>query len=308
MPKGREARAARALRAREPQFVETDRNLLGLRGPTSSSTGVAVLRDLLALKKPNARLLDRKNDIRPFDDVSSLEFLCTRNDCAAFAYASSSKKRPHNLVLGRTFDGHVLDMVEFGVEDFAPISAFRGPKARLGAKPAFVFTGDAWAREPVLARLQSLVLDVWGARDVTKLALAALDHVIVLTAVDAGAGAGAAAAPAALAAGAAAYAGVVHWRTYHVGLERTGGATPKSTLTAMGPSIDLKMRRAQLASADLFRTACRQPAGCVWAACAVPRPLRAPRLTPHPFLPPRAPPHPASTQSGQRTCRRTSWA
>jgi ribosome production factor 2 len=53
------------------------------------------------LKKPEVKQLSRKNDIRPFEDTSSLEFLCERNECAAFIYATHNKKRPHNLVLVR---------------------------------------------------------------------------------------------------------------------------------------------------------------------------------------------------------------
>ena len=267
MPKGREARAARALRKREPEFVETDRNLLGLRGHSSSAIALHVLRDLLSLKKPAARMLSRKNDIRPFEDASSLEFLCEKNDCSAFAYCSSSKKRPDNIVLGRTFDHHVLDMVELGVEDFAPIELFKGPKARIGSHPAFIFQGDAWARDSSLIRLQSLVIDVWGGRDLTKLSLAGLDHVIVLTAIDtlSSDGSGGAGAGAAATAGgplsSAAYKGDIHWRTYALVFSRVGGDTPKVDLVAMGPSIDMKLRRVQLASDDLYRTACRQPAG-----------------------------------------------
>ena len=265
MPKGREARAARALRKREPEFVETDRNLLGLRGPSSSAISLHVLRDLLSLKKPAARMLSRKNDIRPFEDASSLEFLCEKNDCSAFTYCSSSKKRPDNIVLGRTFDHHVLDMVELGVTDFAPIELFKGPKARVGSCPAFIFQGDAWGRDASLTRLQSLVIDVWGGRDRSKLSLAGLDHVIVLTAVDPSEGTvgtdAAAQTAGPLSSTSQSYKGSIHWRTYSLVFSRVGGDTPKVDLVAMGPSIDMKMRRVQLASDDLFRTACKQPAG-----------------------------------------------
>ena len=53
----------------------------------------------------------------PFEDESSLEFLCQKNDAGLFVLANHNKKRPHNLTFGRIFDGHLLDMYEFGVED-----------------------------------------------------------------------------------------------------------------------------------------------------------------------------------------------
>lgn len=45
----------------------------------------------------------------------ALEFLCQKNECGLFAVASHSKKRPHNIVLGRMFDYHLYDVLEVGV-------------------------------------------------------------------------------------------------------------------------------------------------------------------------------------------------
>lgn len=50
------------------------------------------------LKKPNAKLLARKNDIYPFDQEESIEFLCDKNDCGLFMLASHTKKRPFNII------------------------------------------------------------------------------------------------------------------------------------------------------------------------------------------------------------------
>ena len=44
-----------------------------------------------------------------------MEFLSQKNDASLFAFGTHSKKRPHNLVFGRMFDNHILDMVETGV-------------------------------------------------------------------------------------------------------------------------------------------------------------------------------------------------
>jgi ribosome production factor 2 len=115
-PSGPSARARRAIAAAAPKLIEGDRVLLGLRGPAASAHALAALRQLLNLKRMDARMLQRKNEIRPFEDASSLEFLMERNGASAFLLASHTKKRPHNLVLGRTFDGHILDQLELGLE------------------------------------------------------------------------------------------------------------------------------------------------------------------------------------------------
>jgi ribosome production factor 2 len=98
----RNLKAIRRARKREPQLVEGPKSLLVVKGPACSAVLGEVLRDVAALKKPDAKVLTRKNDIRPFEDATSLEFLCDKNECPAFLYASHNKKRPNNLVLVRT--------------------------------------------------------------------------------------------------------------------------------------------------------------------------------------------------------------
>ena len=92
MPKrkaaGPSARARRAIAAAAPQLIEGDRSLLGLRGPAASAVAIAAMRYLVSLKRTDGRMLVRKNDIRPFEDASSLEFLLERNRCSSFVMAS----------------------------------------------------------------------------------------------------------------------------------------------------------------------------------------------------------------------------
>jgi ribosome production factor 2 len=193
------------------------------------------------LKMPEAKRLTRKNDIRPFEDATSLEFLCEKNECAAFLYHSHNKKRPHNLVLGRTFDGHIFDMMELGVSDFTSLREVAGPKKALGSAPCMIFQGGAWERSPDLMRLRGMVLDVFSARDIGKISLKGIDHVIVLTVLD----------------GAET---TVLWRTYFVDLKKSGGVVPRVQLSPMGPDMDLQMRRTKFPSSDLEKEAHRIPA------------------------------------------------
>ena len=75
----------------------------------------------------DAVLFTRRNaDVRPFEPggEASLEFFADKADCGAFCLASHSKKRPHNLTLGRFFDRRLLDLLELGVERFRPLKAF----------------------------------------------------------------------------------------------------------------------------------------------------------------------------------------
>lgn len=39
-------------------------------------------------------------------------------------FRSNSKKRPNNITIGRVFDNQILDMVEFGIENFESQQSF----------------------------------------------------------------------------------------------------------------------------------------------------------------------------------------
>ena len=109
-PIRRKARVERMLKKREPQTIEHTKRVLVLKGHKTSETINAALLDLNVMTKPNNKNFSRKNEVLPFEDPSSMEFMCEKNQCALFAMGSHTKKRPDNLILGRLFDGHLMDM------------------------------------------------------------------------------------------------------------------------------------------------------------------------------------------------------
>lgn len=86
-----------------------------------------------------------------------------------FGVGSHSKKRPHNIVLGRTFDYGVLDMIELGAENFKAMSEFQNMKVLAGLKPCLVFNGPAWDLNSDLKRLKSLFTDLFHREKVQYL-------------------------------------------------------------------------------------------------------------------------------------------
>ena len=84
------------------------------------------------LKKPDAINFSKKNELRPFDDVSSLEFFSEKEDASLFVVGSHSKKRPNNLTFVRTFGHKVLDMVETSVTKYKPCEEFKVRKSQFG--------------------------------------------------------------------------------------------------------------------------------------------------------------------------------
>ena len=180
-PKNRKSK--RAAQHREPKLVENPKAALLIRGTTCSGVIQELLRDLYIIKKPFATHFSRKNDIRPFEDATSIEFFSLKNDASLFAFGSHSKKRPHNLVLGRLFDHQMLDMVELGITQFQGLSSFAGAKSKeISSRPLMIFDGDGFEHGENLTQLRSLLLDFFRGQAVDKVNLRGLDHAIVCTA------------------------------------------------------------------------------------------------------------------------------
>jgi ribosome production factor 2 len=250
------ARIARYLKTTESQLVEGAKTSLLLRGIRCSDAMSSVLKDMRSVQAPHAKMLSKNNMILPFDDTGqqSLEFLTTKNDAALFAVASHNKKRPNNLIMGRTFDRRVLDMVEIGILQYRSLADFGGlPKKRLGSKPLIQFVGDSWSSDVNLKRLQNLLIDFYRGDPIDSLVLSGLDHVMVFTAAEAGT----------LAGGQETRSPIIHQRTYYMKLKKdhNGGKAPVPYLTPSGPDMDFKVRRTQFASPDLWKLAMKQPAG-----------------------------------------------
>ena len=69
----------------------------------------------------------RKNDdLLPFEagGEAKLEHFASKTDCGQFVLASHTKKRPHNLILGRFFDHRLYDLLEVGVVNYRAIKSF----------------------------------------------------------------------------------------------------------------------------------------------------------------------------------------
>jgi len=228
------ARIARYLKTTESQLVEGAKSSLLLKGIRCSDSMSTVLKDMRSVQSPHSKLLTKNNMLVPFDDEGqqSLEFLTTKNDAALFALASHNKKRPNNLVLGRTFDRRILDMVEIGILQYRSLNDFGGlPKKRLGSKPLLQFVGDLWSSDINLKRLQNLLIDFYRGDPVDSLVLSGLDHVMVFTAAETNLGGGQETFP------------LIHQRTYYMKLKKNpkGGKAPVPYLTPSGPDMDFKV-------------------------------------------------------------------
>ncbi|TMW56701.1 hypothetical protein Poli38472_006711 [Pythium oligandrum] len=239
-PKRQKAHVVRAIKNKEPKLVENTKGLLIMRGNKTSDEVNKLLRDLRMLKAPDAKMMGKKNDIHPFDDETKIEFLTQKNDTSLFMVGSNTKKRPNNLVLGRTFDGHILDIMELEFSNFKSIDDFKcKSKKAPGSKPAFVFTGDQWESNETFAKLKNLLIDVFRGTVIEQINVKGIDHAIVCTA----------------------WKEKVFFRSYSIDFKKADGVHPRVELEEMGPRFDLHFRRQKLASADLMKAATKKPKG-----------------------------------------------
>jgi len=210
-----------------------EKRALFLKGTKSSHTLTQLLKELALLKKPFIKQLTKKNDTLPFESPTTIEFLANKNECSLFAFGNHSKKRPNNVILGRLFDYHILDMIEFGVENFQSCYEFESNKVATGSKPCFLFVGEEWQQKEEFKKLANLLLDFYKGSKADQVNLAGLEYVFVCTSTE----------------------GKVYFRTYKILLKKSGTRIPRIELEEMGPSFDMIIRRHQFASSELNKLA-----------------------------------------------------
>lgn len=127
-------------------------------------------------------MMQKKNDIVPFEDVTTIEKFSSKLNAPLFIFGSHNKKRPHNLVFGRMYEHTLLDMMEFGIENYKSLKEFKVPKISIGIKPLLVFNGELFENNQQYIRIKNLFIDMFQREVVQKIGLQGLEHVLSFTA------------------------------------------------------------------------------------------------------------------------------
>jgi ribosome production factor 2 len=239
MKKRHSLRAQRLLKKKEPQVVEGPKCAMLLRGHKTNPNVTQLLNDFRQLKVPNALPYSRRNEVRPFEDPSSIEFFSTKNECFLFCVGSNTKKRPNNIIFGRLFDYQLLDMVEIGFSNLRSLQSSTGKKPAIGSAPCMIFKGDKFELREDHKALKSILLDFFRGQEREMVDLASLDHVIFVTASPT--------------------TDTIHFRHYSIKLKKSGTKLPRVELDDIGPSFDFTIRRAKYAAPDMAKQALQQP-------------------------------------------------
>ncbi|KAJ3724879.1 Brix-domain-containing protein [Lentinula raphanica] len=262
--KPKNARSKRALEAREPKEVEDPRIAIFVKGTKTGEVLNGVMKDMMALKRPDAISFSKKNVIHPLDaqntasgssSTSSLEFWSSKNDASMFVIGQTSKKRPNDLTFVRMYDGKVLDIVEAGVENYISMESIPGPKSTSGHKPLMHFASELFDTHPRFIQLKSMLMSLFNGEVVESIYLKGLEHVISVSLAP---------TPATLNTASASTESStplpkVHIRTYTTRLLASGSRIPRVELAPMGPSMDLVLRRHTNPDPELLKQAMKRP-------------------------------------------------
>ncbi|KAF4553606.1 Ribosome production factor 2-like protein [Elsinoe fawcettii] len=248
--KPKNARSKRALEKRAPLASENAKQTLFLRYTTCSELVQLLMTDLHTLKQPLCQRFDKKNNIHPFEDASSLEFFSEKNDTSLMLYGSHSKKRPHCLTVVRMFDHKALDMLELLVDadSFRTIRQFKGSKPATGLKPLVAFSGTLFEgpeeNEYTLAR--SLLLDLMKGEDTNNVDVEGLQYLVHFTVGEAEENKG---------------KPRIMMRCYMIKTKKSGQKLPRVEVEEMGPRVDFRVGRVKEADKEMLKEAMRKPRG-----------------------------------------------
>ncbi|KAI1617695.1 valyl-tRNA synthetase [Exophiala viscosa] len=252
--KPRNARTARIVKAREPQQVESRKRVLLLHGSKNPQPVSSVLKTVHTLTKPDSVLLNKKNEnIHPFEDPASLEFLALKNDCGVVVFGTHSKKRPNNITVMRIYDGKMLDMVELLL--LVPADQPQAEqKLQIGVemKPLVLFAGSQWddtsssEQATLYQTLKSLMLDLFQGEEISTIDVAGLQYILMIAAGETTSTdtTDPASKP------------LLHLRWYKIRTMRsTDAKIPRVELDPIGPSFDFRVGRHREADAAVMKEA-----------------------------------------------------
>jgi ribosome production factor 2 len=196
------------------------------RGAKSSPMISSVLQSLHKLRVPNSQLLLKKHEnLFPFDNAEDVSKFFDSKDGSLIVIGSNSKKRPNNLIFGRLFDSHFLDLVEFKLNSFEETASTR--PIYPGLHPLMLFQGESFETDPVLTRVKNLFIDYFGGRPLDKVDSRGLSTLLCFTVTQ---------------------DNLIHFHCYHL-----------PDMVKFGPSFVLEVRRSQIADEKTFKKACKDP-------------------------------------------------
>ncbi len=194
-------------------------------------------------------MLNKKNEnIHPFENVESLEFLALKNECGLVVFGTSSKKRPNAITLMRIFDGRQLDMIELLLLPAPEESEQAKLQVGVEMKPMILFAGSMWddnsasEQSQIYGTLKSLFLDIFSGEEIHTIDVEGLQYLLMIAAGEPEAGQNP----------------VIHMRWYKVKTRKSGQKLPRVDLDEIGPKFDFSVGRFKDAEASVMKEALKR--------------------------------------------------
>ena len=184
-------------------------------------------------------LLQKKNNIQPFEDASYIEHVAEKNDAGFVIFGSHNKKRPNNMIIHRMYNQSVLDMIELGVIDVKTMQDFKVKIGiEIGMQPILLFQGDAFDLSENHIKFKNMMLDFFRIKHLQNLNILSAQRIITFTskAVD----------------------GEILMQQFEAGTINEGLAGDgKVDMKEIGPKVRMEIRRVKHADFDAWKAATR---------------------------------------------------
>lgn len=144
-------------------------------------------------------------------------------------------------MLGRVFDGHVLDVFEFGIENYKGTGVFKATEhISADLKPILIFQGEQFEVSEKHKRIKNLLVDFFRIQDMKEVNIVELRRVMVFTCR-----------------GEKDPIEVRHLEADDISEKTVSMRTVP--FREVGPCFDMRIRRDKMATFELFKEACKKP-------------------------------------------------
>ena len=225
-----------------PKLIEDPKQCLFINTANSSEIMRMILNDLYLLRKDYSKKLNKKEKIENLTNGrDSIEFLCEKNNCSLFTFASDIKKRPMDITFGFTFNRSILDAFNFEVTNYIPIEYFHNKNITIDSymKPLLFFQGELFESEFEYERVKKFFIDYFRLYDVETAIISELKRIIVIS-IDNN-------------------DKIIKIRNYQIEGEIKENNLNNINFIEIGPSLDLKERKFFIGDEEQYKKSLKQP-------------------------------------------------
>lgn len=178
-------KAKKIIERKENILQKDPKHTVFMKGTKCSEIVTKAMRELHKMRDLDISkwLLQKKNEILPFEDASAIERVADRHDAGFICFGSHNKKRPNNMIIHRMYNHHILDMLEVGIEELKTMQEYGNCESiEIGQQPILVFQGDAFDLSENFIRFKNMMIDFFRIKHLDELNILSAQRIITFTA------------------------------------------------------------------------------------------------------------------------------